>query len=58
MKGYRTIATNAVILIFAGLAYFGLDIPEPDPAILAGALAAINIILRFLTRTPVGQKEE
>ena len=57
MKGWKTITTNVVALVFAAAVYFGLEIPEPDPAVVAGVLALINIILRFITTTPVGARE-
>jgi hypothetical protein len=57
VKGWKTIATNAVALVFALLVYFGIELPEPKPEYVAGFLAIVNIVLRLVTTTPVGRKE-
>lgn len=54
MEGYKTIVTNAVVLLVALAAMFGIVIDVNDTAaITAGVLAIINIALRLSTRTPV-----
>lgn len=59
MKGFKTFATNAVVLILSGLEYFGgIDITEADEtAAVAGVLAVVGIVLRFMTKTAVFEKE-
>lgn len=52
LKGYRTILTNALALAVAcGLVITG----EEQSAIVAGVVAVVNIYLRFITDTPLGQ---
>lgn len=58
MKGYRTLVANGLILAFSGLE-FGLDaelLADDKSAVIAGALALLNIVYRLITTTPVGEK--
>jgi len=60
MKGYRTLAINlllaiAPVLQATNVADLGLS---GHAATIYGAIVAgINLFLRFITTTPVGQKE-
>ena len=58
MKGYRTLLTNALVMIFSGVEFAtNADIVADDKtAVIAGALALLNIVYRFVTTTPVGEK--
>jgi hypothetical protein len=53
LTGYRTLAVNlAAIMVGLGLATQG------DAAgLVAGAMAVVNIALRMITTTPMGQAE-
>lgn len=58
MKGYRTIIVNIIALVASLSATQGLEIGAEDQASIATAvLAIINIGLRFITTTPVGDKQ-
>lgn len=57
MKGYRTIAANAAVLLVAAAASVGITIPvEVASEALIGVVAVVNIFLRFMTDTKVGEK--
>lgn len=57
-KGYRTLIVNIVALASSLLMMAGVDIPlETQSQISTGILAVVNIALRFVTDTPVGQKQ-
>lgn len=58
MKGYRTLLTNALVMIFSGIEFAtSVDIVVDDKtAVIAGALALLNIVYRFITTTPIGEK--
>lgn len=57
-KGYRTLIVNIVALLSSLLVMAGVDIPlETQSQISTGILAVVNIALRFVTDTPVGQKQ-
>lgn len=59
MKGYKTIIVNAVTLISSVFVVIGFDIPEANwAALTTGIVAMANIILRFVTTTPVGESTE
>lgn len=55
MKGWRTIATNLAVLAVAAVSHF-TELPEVSPAVVATIVALINVLLRFVTTTPVGDK--
>lgn len=61
MKGYRTIITNVLMAIASILAIQGVEIPvDMVNNITTGiisAFAVINLILRKMTTTPMGEKE-
>lgn len=58
MKGYRTIIINVLALVFSILAMQGVEItPEDQATVSTGILAIINIVLRFITTTKIGEKE-
>ena len=52
MKGWRTIAVNVAVILAAGAAHWGFDLPVETWETLV--LAAVNLALRFITTTPVG----
>ncbi len=60
MKGYRTIVVNILMAVASIVALWGIDIPpESIEAITTGGVAVftvVNIILRGMTTTPVGEK--
>ena len=58
MKGWRTLGINGGILAAAGVAKLsGYQIPDLDPENIAIIIAFINLILRWLTTTPVMKSE-
>lgn len=57
MKGYKTLATNTVIIIASLASAFGIVVPQDDQtALIAGIIAAVNIILRIYTTGPWGNR--
>lgn len=57
MKGYRTILVNALTLIAAiGAALADANLPVDWTPWLVAGVAVVNVILRFITTTPVGEK--
>lgn len=56
LKGYRTVAANILSLIVVVLGALTGQITDPGTLqIIAAALAVGNVLLRFLTTTPVGK---
>lgn len=56
VKGFRTIIVNGLVILAAVGAAFGVIIPQDEQAaVVAGAVAAANIVLRFYTSTSWGQ---
>lgn len=57
MKGYKTLAANGLLALFAGIEFAtGETLAVDDTtAIIAGVIAVINIVLRFVTSSPVGK---
>lgn len=57
LVGYRTIAVNVLTLLVAAATLFTGNITDPETLKVAlGVIAALNLVLRFLTTTPVGEK--
>lgn len=63
MKGWRTVAINAALAAVAVTDYFtsgaviGQLVSDPrDAMAVVAAVNVVNIALRFITTTPVGQK--
>ena len=58
LKGYRTVLGNGLIMALSSVEVFtGEEIAVDDKtALIAGALALLNIVYRFITTTPVGTK--
>ena len=58
LKGFRTLASNGLVLLFSSVEVMsGTEIAVDDKtAVIAGALALINVVFRFMTSTPVGTK--
>ena len=58
MKGKRTLAANGAVLLVAMAAMLGVELPvEMADEAIVGALAIVNIVLRFFTSTPVGKSK-
>ncbi|TQV80310.1 hypothetical protein [Denitrobaculum tricleocarpae] len=61
MKGYRTVVMNVLMALAAIGAVFGIEIPPEDlDTVAAGIISAIgiiNVVLRAMTTTPIGEKE-
>lgn len=61
MKGYRTIIVNILMAVASIAVIWGIEIPpEQIDAIATGIVSVIgvvNLFLRGITTTPVGQKE-
>lgn len=56
LKGYRTIILNGLAVIYLVLPMIGIDVPLPEQeSITAGVLAIMNLGLRKVTTTPVGE---
>ena len=56
LKGYRTFLANGIIVVAAAASIFGIVIPQDDQtALIAGIIAAVNIVLRFYTTGPWGK---
>lgn len=56
MKGYRTLITNGVIFVASLASMFGVVVPQDEQtAVITGAIAAVNIILRIYTTGPWGK---
>lgn len=64
MKGWRTIAFNAAVVVGGVVAYLdasdlsALDrfLPDGSGPLLAIALGVANVALRYVTTTPVGRR--
>jgi rRNA processing protein Krr1/Pno1 len=58
LKGYRTVLSNGLIMTLSSIEVFtGVEIAVDDKtAFIAGALALMNIVYRFITTTKVGSK--
>ena len=57
MKGWKTLTTNGAVLLVALAAMIGVELPvELASEAVVGAVAIVNIVLRFFTTTPVGKK--
>ena len=53
----RTLWINFIAVVAAGFGAFGIDLgldPETQIAVVGGLMGIVNIILRFVTRTPIG----
>lgn len=58
LKGYRTLLSNGLIAVLSSIEVFsGVELAVDDKtAVIAGALAIMNIVWRFFTTTSVGAK--
>lgn len=58
MKGYKTLVTNGLLAIFSAIEFATGEVLAVDDttAIIAGTIAVVNIVLRFVTTGPVGEK--
>lgn len=58
MKGYKTLVTNGLLAIFSAIEFATGEVLAVDDttAAIAGAIAVVNIVLRFVTTGPVGEK--
>ncbi len=61
MKGFRTILVNVLMAVASILGAYNIEItPDQIEAVATGVFAiwgVVNIILRAMTTTSVGQKE-
>lgn len=64
LKGWRTIGVNALALGLAAANQFGVSVPPLDPVIahaspsvIALGLPIINMVLRSVTSTKIGQAQ-
>lgn len=57
MTGFKTITTMGVALAVALYQHYVAPIPAVDPELWAIAVPAMGLVLRFLTKTPVFNKE-
>ena len=56
-SGYKTVAFNVLAMAVAvEQHYFGV-LPPVDPQMFGVVVAAVNFVLRFVTKTPVFAKE-
>lgn len=58
MKGWKTFGINAAVIIVGAVTTIMQDAPvsEESGALAMTILGGINVLLRFLTTTPVFQK--
>jgi hypothetical protein len=58
LKGYRTLLTNGLVMAFSGIEFLtdAVIVADDKSAVIAGALALLNIVYRFVTTTPIGEK--
>lgn len=58
LKGYKTVLSNGLVMLLSSIEVFtSTDIVADDKtALIAGALALLNIVYRFVTTGPVGTK--
>jgi hypothetical protein len=49
----KTIWVNALALVVAVSQHYSGPLPTVDPTAYAVAMAGINIVLRFVTKTPI-----
>lgn len=58
LKGYKTVLSNGLLMLFSGIEVFaGAELAVDDKtAIIAGAIALLNLVYRFVTTGPVGTK--
>jgi hypothetical protein len=65
MQGYRTVIVNLILALAPLLALWGFDVPKEvliehvDKILAGGAVlyGLVNIVLRKLTRTPLGKSD-
>ena len=60
MKGYRTLALNGALVVGAALLNWAAGVNWAEyvsPTVAVVLTGAVNIALRFVTTTPVGQAE-
>lgn len=58
LTGFRTLIVAALALLWAVFDKIGVPVPLDDQeAIATGVLAIIMVILRFVTKTPIGKKD-
>jgi hypothetical protein len=58
LQGYKTLIAMGLALGVGLYQNFAGPLPEVDPNIMAVAVPTVAIILRFLTKGPVGEKVE
>ncbi len=59
LQGFRTIIFNLVTILTTWLADLNIELSEEhQTAMSVTVIAIINIILRFITKTPISKNEE
>lgn len=62
MKGYRTIVVNVLMFAMAMAANFGYEFSPDEQEIITGGIVGVftlvNLVMRKLTTTPIGVKDE
>ena len=58
LKGYKTVVSNGLLMLFSGIEVFTATefAVDDKTAIIAGAIALLNLVYRFVTTGPVGTK--
>ena len=56
LRGKKTVIFNALALAVALLQYYGGLLPVVDPEQFAATVAVVNVVLRFVTKTPIFTK--
>lgn len=58
LRGYRTLITAGFLVLYAIASTLGAEVPEPDGESALLVTGGLMAILRLVTKTPVGAKEE
>ena len=59
LKGYKTLIVNialAIVGVLIATDFTGIGLSTETSGLIISGLGAVNVVLRFLTTTPVGQK--
>ena len=57
LAGFKTVAFNVLAIAVALEQHYFGTLPPVDPEMFGVAVAAVNFVLRFITKTPVFVKE-
>ena len=53
LKGYKTVLFNVAALAVALMQHYGGPLPAVDPEMFTTAVSIGNLVLRFVTKTPI-----